>query len=172
MYIDERYLEKRYFYWGCFENCNSGWYSYGRWILMGCLIALGIAMLVFVRWFSGQKVRHGQQPLPMTGWMVPPSYYQSQQQYNQPTNGDGPALPLYNQQPGADDAGYYDSHGNFISKQETDNFPPAHMRPDNTQTSTEAEGDAAGYYRPPPGPPPTTGDNYAPPSGPPPAATR
>lgn len=139
---------------------------------MGCLIAAGIIMLLFIRWFSAKKVRHGEQPLPMTGWMVPPSYYQSQQQYNQPTNNEGPPVPTYNQQPGEQDAGYYDSNGNFISKQEQSDMPAAHFRQDNNDTAAIPEGDAAGYYRPPAGPPPGMNDNYSPPPGPPPAATR
>lgn len=182
MYIDrnlaeanffESSLEKRYYSYYCYDDdCNSGWYTYGRWVLLGVLVAVAIIALLLIRWYSSKKVRHGEHPLPMTGWMVPPSYYQSQQQYNQPTTNDGPPVPTYNQQPGAQDAGYYDSSGNFISKQENDDFPPAHMRPDNTGNTDIPQGDAADYYRPPAGPPLGTDTNYSPPPGPPPAATR
>lgn len=51
--------------------------------------------------------------------MTPPSYYQSQQQYNQPMNASGPSdatyVPPYSESAQPYDAGYYDQNGVFHS---------------------------------------------------------
>lgn len=145
---------------------------------MACIIALGIVVILMIRWYSARKVRRGQDPVPLTGWMLPPSYHQSQRQYNQPTrpSPEGAPVPPYQPEPGAHDAGYYDANGNFIFKHEQDDFPQAHVREerDANQTPINSEQPSAtDFYPPPAGPPPGhQGDtqNYSPPPGPPPAA--
>lgn len=104
---------------------------------------------------SRQRVRKGQQPIYGTGWMVPPNYYQSQQQYNQPA-------PPYNPQPGQMDAGYYDQNGNFVS-----HYGQPQQPPQPQQQPYDQYGAGYGQASPPPGAPEY--DNYAPPSHPPPA---
>lgn len=49
--------------------------------------------------------------------MTPPSYYQSQNQYNQPTRRESDMpnvyVPTYTERAGEYDMGYYDNEGNF-----------------------------------------------------------
>lgn len=100
-------------YWsGCEGEYSGGWYDYGRWVLLAIIIALALIVAWGVRLFSINRVRHGRSPPTGTGWMVPPSYYQSQRQYGNPIN----AAPPYNPEMGDQDAGYYDASGNFVAK--------------------------------------------------------
>lgn len=139
---------------------------------MACLIAVGIIAILSIRWYSSRQVRRGEQPVPGTGWMVPPSYYQSQRQYNQPSHpADGPPVPPYQSEPGAHDAGYYDANGHFISKREEGEFPAAQVREENIESVPDVRANAADYY-PPSHPPPghTDEEHFSPPPGPPPQA--
>jgi hypothetical protein len=77
--------------------------------------------------------------------MVPPSYYQSQQQYNQPQNGVN-YVPPYNPTPGRGDAGYYDQHGNFVVH---DNNIPMNNTNAPPTSSANPNGYQAPNYPPP-----------------------
>ncbi|ANB15216.1 Rcr2p [Sugiyamaella lignohabitans] len=124
-------LERRQFFCNTWNGVcvNSGWGTWGRWVLLAAIIVVFIILALLMRAYSSRRVRSGKAPVAGTGWMVPPSYYQSQQQYD---NQGPPAAPPYNPNLGHGDAGYYDNQGNFVEH----NQPPA------------AE------YAPPPGPPP------------------
>ncbi|KAA8897045.1 hypothetical protein TRICI_006807 [Trichomonascus ciferrii] len=112
--------------------------------------------------------------------MVPPSYYQSQQQYNQPA-------PPYNPNAGQVDAGYYDQNGNFVSQypQQQPQYPMyggyGHQQPSNYRGDENGNVPAGTDYAPPSHPPPAhvvneqaqgsnsyEMGNYPPPSYPPP----
>jgi hypothetical protein len=107
--------------------------------------------------------------------MVPPSYYQSQQQYGTQT------APAYNRNPGFEDAGYYDANGNFISHSaepqayvppqepdthEMNQYPPEKAAYKNPSLSVPEPA----YTSPGSAPPPQAGSSsrYGPPSSPPP----
>ena len=161
---------------GCawYDNCNGysegGWYDYGRWVLLAIIIFLALAVTWGVRVFSMNRVRHGRSPPTGTGWMVPPSYYQSQQQYGNPIN----SAPPYNPAMGDQDAGYYDQSGNFVAKppvayhsenpydnneQETGTAPehvsgPGQYYPPEAHSERPVNGVDGSQVGPPPGPPP------------------
>lgn len=131
-------------------------------------------MLFLTRAWSSRRVLNGRRPIAGTAWMVPPSYYSSQQQYNQ-------TAPPYNPNPGYNDAGYYDAHGNFI-RNNVNNGQPFPSVPETHEMNEYPQEKSA--YRAPnvsmpepaytsPGtvPPPEVGSSsrYEPPSGPPPA---
>ncbi|AET40064.1 resistance to Congo red protein Ecym_5302 [Eremothecium cymbalariae DBVPG len=62
-----------------------------------------------------RRRRRGLRPIIGTAWLTPPSYGQSQRQYNRPTD-DPTAIPVpeYTEQPNVNvDLGYYDNQGKF-----------------------------------------------------------
>lgn len=164
-------IEKRWYFDDYYGDGPSGWYGWGRWVLLGVVVGCAILAFLFLQMSSCRRARHGQRPITGTAWMVPPSYYQATQQ------NPNDAVPLYRQQAGAGDAGHYDNNGNFVPLQEfsqpqgtnyADHYGPEH--PGNAYSG--APNNAANdYYPPPPGPPPShvAHDNYAPPPGPPPS---
>lgn len=148
-------------------------------MLLGILVFV-LVLIVFGTCFkSRRRVRKGQQPIYGTGWMVPPSYYQSQQQYNHPA-------PPYNPNAGQADAGYYDQNGNFVSQypQQQPQYPMyggyGYQQPSNYRGDEHGNMPADTGYAPPSHPPPAHVNeqaqgsnsyemgNYPPPSYPPP----
>lgn len=112
---------------------------------------------------SRRRARQGRTPIYGTAWMVPPSYHQSQHDYNnQAYGGPAPAPPYggngregnmdnaYAGGHGEDpNSGYYDSNGNWVAH--SDNVAPGGGgAPQGTN------------YGPPPGPPPNYGGNTNP----------
>jgi len=135
---------------GYYDNTDSPWYEYGRWILLAVIIFIAVLFIGLLQSISCRRARYGARPITGTGWMVPPSYYQSQQQQNEQD-----AVPLYKKEAGQGDAGHFDQYGNFI---------PYHA------PLYKHDSDAEVQYSPTPGPPPSEGpDEYAPPSRPSPA---
>ncbi|GMM36771.1 Rcr2 protein [Saccharomycopsis crataegensis] len=104
------------------DNCDSSvsaW-LWGRWILF--VIVLVFLFLLFgmtrIRRINKRRGNFGQQPIRGTAWMTPPSYFQSQRQYNQPVmNTSGPSdatyVPPYSENAQPTDAGYFDDQGMF-----------------------------------------------------------
>jgi hypothetical protein len=139
MYID-RELTKRIIIDCEFDNCNSSWVIWGRWVILGVVIAVFIIAMLLMRTYSSRRVRQGKAPVAGTGWMVPPSYYQSEQQYR--SQGPPPAPP-YNPTPLTSDAGYYDRNGNFVQYVAPagagSNAPPSEPPP------SSAPGEQEGY---------------------------
>uniref|UniRef100_A0A060T8G6 ARAD1D11198p n=1 Tax=Blastobotrys adeninivorans TaxID=409370 RepID=A0A060T8G6_BLAAD len=166
-------LDRRYWYYG--DDGYSRWYSWGRWVLLGIIIFLFFVILFSLCMRSRKRVQQGRTPITGTGWMVPPSYYQSQQQYGQ--EGSGAPVPPYHPQPGRMDAGYYDANGNFVAHNPMASPPPPAATYGGQQPSygggapyqgsssrpNEYEMGTVEYER---------HDNYAPPDYPPPAAAK
>lgn len=144
---NESSLEKRWLFGYYDDGSDSAWTSWGRWVMLGVILGVAILFFLFLQITSSRRVRRGQPAIPYTGWMVPPSYHQSQQQQYEDY-----ALPTYKAQPGEGDAGYY-RNGEFVPYNHT-----------NTQPAADYS-----HYGPPDGPPPSQADNnYQPPAGPPP----
>ncbi|KXT00576.1 hypothetical protein AC579_5065 [Pseudocercospora musae] len=57
---------------------DSGWYKWGRWVVVGVVVALFvlamIGFLVFSRISARQRVKAGQKPMWGTQWAAPPAY--------------------------------------------------------------------------------------------------
>lgn len=54
------------------SNCNSNWYNWGRWVLLGCLIAAAVLIALLVSCLNARRRRkHGAQPVYGTAWMAP-----------------------------------------------------------------------------------------------------
>ncbi|ODQ50648.1 hypothetical protein SAICODRAFT_31714 [Saitoella complicata NRRL Y-17804] len=113
-----------YGYYTC--NNRSGWNSWGRWVLLGLIVAAALAFFFASSGLSRRRVRRGRAPVPGFGWSVPPSYFESQQHYSQ--------QPITAPIPGT---GH--SYGP----------PPGAPSPNNSYPSQPA-----GAYAPPPGAPP------------------
>lgn len=127
---------------GTAYRCYSGWYSWGRWVALGVIIAAALLIFFLISCLSARRRRRlGRQPYYGTGWAgrtpwghAPASYnpgYQTQQQ--QPPN--------YNQNNG----GYYGQNQGYFGGRQTD----VEMTP---PPNTYRGGD--NVYEPPPGPPP------------------
>merc|ERR1711981_286162 len=125
---------------------NSGWYNWGRWLLLGLIIFFFIMTLCCLSWSSRRKRARGARPMYGTGWMsqgpLAPPPYQAHQQ----------AAPPYST---------YDNSGN--------NYAPQQPKPTyggQGQNYEMNNGANSSYYN--------SGSNdyghnqYAPPSGPPP----
>ena len=108
-------LEKRAdddYCWGYNCSNNSSW-EWARWLLFILFIALIISLFFGTRRVNKFRGRKGQAPIRGTAWITPPSYFQSQQQYNQPVTGTAAFVPPYTADVNPNDAGYYDREGVF-----------------------------------------------------------
>ena len=60
-------------------NNNSTWYTWGRWVLFGALVAAGVLLFLIISCISARRRRkRGAQPFYGTGWMAThgqPQYY-------------------------------------------------------------------------------------------------
>lgn len=183
-------LEKR----ADFEE-NQG----ARWAFFAIFIAVILLVVVGTIRVNKKRYRVGRQPIYGTRWMTPPSYVQSQHQYNQPRNQNQTYVPPYTAEANEQDMGYYDANGVFhpnpnlkVSNPYQEdgsgsnlNHPPA----SHARTTSNAEGvplqdlddisrpagpppGSSDNISPPPGPPPGASDDVSPPSGPPPGMDR
>lgn len=90
-----------------------------RWVVGGIFIGIivgGILIAIVVLFVGNTKrIGSGRQPIYGTSWLTPPSYWQSQRDYN--TNrGEEPTecVPTYTKKPNEDiDLGFYDERGEF-----------------------------------------------------------
>ncbi|CAK4034299.1 Hypothetical predicted protein [Lecanosticta acicola] len=141
----------------CYTNvyggtyCRSTWDRWGRWVLLGVLVAAAILVfLISACIMSRRRRKAGKTPLYGTGW-VPgsgkPTYPQQQNTYGNnyqmgqqqyPTQSTNNAPPQYNQSGGA--ANEYYSNGNVNNQyaqpgqyQPPAQPPPAHQRPTGWQ---------------------------------------
>lgn len=116
-------LEKRDYCGFYYCESNSNW-VWGRWILFVLFIVFLVALFTGTRFLNKKRGTHGQVPIRGTAWMTPPSYFQSQRQYNQPINPNGPSeatyVPPYTKDTQPYDAGHYDNRGDFHANSHTD----------------------------------------------------
>ncbi|ODV61418.1 resistance to Congo red protein ASCRUDRAFT_20958, partial [Ascoidea rubescens DSM 1968] len=91
---------------------SSSW-EWARWLLFILFVILIIFLFFGTRRVNRFRIKKGQTPIRGTAWITPPSYYQSQAQYNQPANGTGAYVPPYTADVNPNDAGYYDNTGVF-----------------------------------------------------------
>ncbi|CCE78690.1 Piso0_000718 [Millerozyma farinosa CBS 7064] len=155
-----------------------------RWAFFAIFIILIIIVIIGTLRVNKKRAKHGIDPLYGTRWMTPPSYIQSQSQYNRSHGGDSMSVhnnyvPTYTAEATENDMGYYDSNGKF--------HPNVHHRPSfgpqinppesarthdgqanqhiplnpigsvgehNPQTASPALPTDEDYMSPPPGPPP------------------
>lgn len=98
---------------------DDSWSTSGgaRWAFFAIFFVLVILVIVGTIRVNKKRTQRGVQPIYGTRWMTPPSYRQSQHQYNQP-NGRDPDdpqtyVPTYTATANEYDMGFYDNSGNF-----------------------------------------------------------
>lgn len=185
-------LEERLFYEG-------DWSGGARWAFFAIFIILILIVVIGTLRINKARSRQGIEPMYGTRWMTPPSYYQSQDQYNQPTRRDPDMpnvyVPTYTETANDTDMGYYDAYGNFHANPNSKG--PAFPELTHQRTTSNADGipltelnNTGGgtvndehddlFYRRPSGPPPPTNTSnltgsthaiYERPNNPPPGAS-
>lgn len=102
---------------------GGNWAGGARWAFFAIFLVLIIIVVLGTIRINKSRSRQGQQPIYGTRWMTPPSYFQSQNQYNQPTRQDpdmpNAYVPTYTEQAGEYDMGFYDNHGVFHPNENT-----------------------------------------------------
>lgn len=142
---------------------TSPWNRYGRWALLGVLLAVGLVAFFLISCLNARRRKKaGNKPFYGTQWLAPNSYGQQQQQQQaqtqyyppQNTHNDNaqyapPAYPPTNGPAPNGNADYYgnNTHNNnqYEMQQPAATYQPGYNR--------EAE-QAGGEYAPPAGPPP------------------
>lgn len=166
-----------------------------RWAFFAIFIVFVIIMILATLRVNRSRSRHGREPIYGTRWMTPPSYFQSQNQYNQPTQRDSEMpngyVPEYTATANDNDFGYYDQQGNFhhnpnakepqVPEQihhrttsNTDGVPLADYNHTGDADLHTVHDDADMAFRRPSVPPPATNgeeQTYQRPPGPPPTET-
>jgi len=147
-------LARQYLGNNCYDsygnyNCNSGWYQWGRWVLLGAIIVAAILFFFLFSCISARRrKRMGGRPMYGTGWASAPfghgqaTYnpnYQSQQAGPGGNNYNAP--PTYQQE-----GGYYGENQGYFGGQQTGTEL---QQPQNTYRGGDP------VYEPPTGPPPT-----------------
>lgn len=93
--------------WG--SNSSAKWAFFVIFIVAIIIIVLGTMRV------NKRRSKQGMQPIYGTRWITPPSYYQSQNQYNQgQREGDTNFVPEYTERANENDMGYYDNTGTFV----------------------------------------------------------
>lgn len=130
-------LYARYLYTDDFDS-GSGW-VWGRWILFVIFVVFILGLGLTTVRVNRRRRTMGQAPIRGTAWMTPPSYRQSQRQYN----GANPAtqedyVPQYTATANDQDMGYYDERGEFHLKSEAQPAPTV-VRETASDSSTSLE---------------------------------
>ncbi|EDO18076.1 hypothetical protein Kpol_1045p63 [Vanderwaltozyma polyspora DSM 70294] len=106
-------------YWG-----SSSW-VWGRWILFVIFLVFLVASLFLTGRVNRRRRMMGQAPIRGTAWLTPPSYRQSERDYNATTSGTvEDYVPKYTETSNADDLGYYDERGEFHANDKAEYLPP------------------------------------------------
>ncbi|KAI3406083.2 hypothetical protein KGF56_000924 [Candida oxycetoniae] len=139
---------------GYWENSAGG----ARWAFFAIFIVLIIIVILGTIRVNKKRTQHGQQPIYGTRWMTPPSYRQSQTQYQQPSplDPDLPSayVPTYFATANENDydMGYYDSrgifHANPNAKSMVQHPPEVHTRNESVggaAAATTVDADGAAY---------------------------
>ncbi|KAI9739850.1 MAG: hypothetical protein M1818_004906 [Claussenomyces sp. TS43310] len=147
---------------GYYGDCDSAWYRWGRWVLLGCAVVFAILVVLAFSCLNGRRRRRrGLQPRYGTGWLAGKT----------PEGHNGPSYTGYN------NAGF---NGGY-NQPNYNPAPPYSPPPVNQQSTGNTFNSNEGYYGQQNGielqqpqnayAPPRGGDPvYAPPQGPPPKA--
>lgn len=101
------------------DSTDDGWAGAGgaRWAFFAIFIVLILIIVMGTLKVNKRRTQHGVQPIYGTRWMTPPSYLQSQNQYNQLSGRDpempSSYVPAYSATANEYDMGYYDRNGEF-----------------------------------------------------------
>lgn len=111
------------------SNDDNSYYStynpwrWQKWSLFAIFIVLMVLLVAATLRTNYNRIRHGRQPIRGTAWLTPPSYQQSEREYN---HDDGvhvgrhnnrrqreENIPAYTEEVGEEDLGFYDANGVF-----------------------------------------------------------
>ncbi|QPG73684.1 hypothetical protein FOA43_000997 [Brettanomyces nanus] len=104
---------------------RQGWYqnsgNNARYAFLAFLIAVVVIIFTMTCFVNLRRIRAGRRPF-VSRYLAPPSYYQSERQYETAP----PPLPTYTAEANPQqDVGYYDQNGKFVpAKMEDTEFPP------------------------------------------------
>ncbi|KAG7663160.1 uncharacterized protein J8A68_003338 [[Candida] subhashii] len=115
-------------------------------IFLAVTLAAGVMMSIAITVRTNKKRKEiGKPPIYGTSWITPPSYRQSQNQYNQPSvrqqtrDPELPSsyVPTYSEKTNETDLGYYDSEGKFhLNPNAKVPFPPpVHPKPSSLNSN-------------------------------------
>ncbi|RLV89235.1 Protein RCR2 [Spathaspora sp. JA1] len=160
---------------------GDSWTTSGaaRWAFFAIFVVIIFIILLGTMRVNKRRARQGVQPIYGTSWMTPPSYRQSQNQYQQPDHVRDPDLPsayvpAYTATANEYDMGYYDNTGNYHAnpnaKAPIPHPPESHQRspsmgdaaaattlPTNLHGNNGSNESIGDLYRAPNGPPPSSG---------------
>lgn len=152
----------------------SGNWGGARWAFFAIFIVVIIICILGTIRVNKARSRQGIQPIYGTRWMTPPSYFQSQGQYNQPTRRDpempNAYVPTYTERANDNDMGHYDPEGVFHANpnakgplmpeashnrtsSNADGYPLSDLNRRSTTVNDEGQDDS--LFRRPSGPPPS-----------------
>lgn len=103
-------------------NTGSGW-VWGRWILFVIFVVFILGLGLTTLRVNKRRRHLGQAPIRGTAWMTPPSYRQSQRQYNGNPATTEDYVPQYTATANDQDLGYYDERGEFHLKSDGQPMP-------------------------------------------------
>lgn len=126
------------------NDSNNG----ARWAFFAFFILLLLIFIFSTLRVNKRRLRRGVKPITGTAWMTPPSYYQSQTQYNEPLNSTN--VPPYSENTLPNDAGYYDRLGNFVANP---NYQPQQPPKSANGVHNDYTGDDMDFTRPSAPPP-------------------
>ncbi|EDO19299.1 hypothetical protein Kpol_1036p42 [Vanderwaltozyma polyspora DSM 70294] len=116
-------LDKRDTVWYGWGD-GSGW-EWGRWILFALF---GLALIVFListLLINRRRSQTGRAPIRGTAWLTPPTYRQSQREYN---GNSGRVVedfvPTYTEKANTEDLGHFNQRGEFIPNEEAEYVAP------------------------------------------------
>lgn len=98
-------------------------WKWQKWSLFAIFVVLLVLLVVATLRANYNRIREGRQPIRGTSWLTPPSYQQSEREYN---HDDGvhvdrhnnrrqreENIPTYTEEVGEEDLGFYDANGVF-----------------------------------------------------------
>ncbi|CCK72200.1 resistance to Congo red protein KNAG_0J01190 [Huiozyma naganishii CBS 8797] len=122
---------------------NSSSWQWGRWVLFVIFLFAMIVLVFFTLTTNRRRRQMGRAPIRGTAWMTPPSYRQSERQYQ--GNSQGYVVdyvPEYSAETNENDLGYYDERGEFHPNGKTEYIspPPLEGSPDTSGAGTASPG--------------------------------